>query len=643
MDYTCLCDKTALLYAIESSNEKCCPIARLLIESGADVNLGCGFAATTPLLAAFDRSDLAMAKLLIDRGANPITKGYRPISALHPLIKQDKYLFGRKNPGPNEEAILILLKSAYAPQLLALDNIVSSLLVVNAEERFSEAFDVGLGLAITHLLESAPEETRTACRKLYRAIGIDNDLGLVREIVETYGANNKYFRFEDFSPLFYALSLRLGDIVRILLENGADPEAEWNGNTAIFFSVERGYDDMVEILIEESVNIEALNQNGETPLLRAVNRNRISNATVKVLLHHGANTEATDSQGLTALLIASRSSADEAGALVEDLVDHGANLEAEFSYGLTPLANSIIHNKSRARIKIMLDRGAKVDYLVATTETIVSWWVKWVGGEDTKPLVTPLALAAYRGDLEIMVLLLDHGASIEGLKGSCRTPMQAAAISNNAEAVKLLINRGARIENQISPAEITVFASPLYAGAIYGSWQAMKALLDAGAGREHSDTSGLVLLEKVNEGIKTVERKLRLPIEKGIIDFDGRQAGKRDKRLRLESEIAEVTQLLKKHVDISMLQNFHPMMAEDTSDASEQSVDSPEDDSISSEREDCCTDGEGSQSTLDDQDIWRIRTALIMKNSNSIYIVHSWPSGLSWGQIAKWDSFHVLR
>ena len=64
---------------------------------------------------------------------------------------------------------------------------------------------------------------------------------------------------------------------------------------------------------------------------------------------------------------------------------------------------------------------------------------------------TPLAMAAYKGNTEIIRLLLDAGANVnEGWPGA-NTPLVLAAVSGSEAAVELLLVRGAKTDAENAP------------------------------------------------------------------------------------------------------------------------------------------------------------------------------------------------
>jgi TonB family protein len=89
-------------------------------------------------------------------------------------------------------------------------------------------------------------------------------------------------------------SVHRDTVVRMLLEAGADINAKgWSGETALF-SLE---DDAVQELLRHHINLEARDESGDTALMETV-----SECIAELLIEAGANVNAEDKQGQTALI-----------------------------------------------------------------------------------------------------------------------------------------------------------------------------------------------------------------------------------------------------------------------------------------------------------------------------------------------------
>jgi len=87
-------------------------------------------------------------------------------------------------------------------------------------------------------------------------------------------------------------------------------------------------------------------------------------------------------------------------------------------------------------VEILLSRGADPD-----------GWKDWetdsIGGRYGDEFSSPMALAASRGHVAIIELLLKSGANIDQKEGEGDTPLSVAIWSGQKESVSVLIERGA--------------------------------------------------------------------------------------------------------------------------------------------------------------------------------------------------------
>jgi ankyrin repeat protein len=175
----------------------------------------------------------------------------------------------------------------------------------------------------------------------------------------------------------------------------------------------------------------------------------------------GANTE--DSSGFTPLILAAAFGTPEAVSL---LLDGGANVNAHNRSGLTALH---VAWRDEVTHKLLLDRGADVNaktQLGATpltvtasangTEVVVSRLLEKGADPDAADDrgVTPLIAAAGVGNTAVARLLLQHGANANayapGTGQKTATPLMGAAHNGDVELTRLLLGRKPNI-NAISP------------------------------------------------------------------------------------------------------------------------------------------------------------------------------------------------
>jgi ankyrin repeat protein len=96
---------------------------------------------------------------------------------------------------------------------------------------------------------------------------------------------------------------------------------------------------------------------------------------------------------------------------------------------------------------------------------------------------TPLMMAALKGETDVAVALVAHGAAVQKDGWS---PLHYAATGGSPAIIRLLLSKGARLEAR-SPNGST----PLMMAARYGNEEAVDALLAAGADRSAANDLGM--------------------------------------------------------------------------------------------------------------------------------------------------------
>jgi ankyrin repeat protein len=191
-------------------------------------------------------------------------------------------------------------------------------------------------------------------------------------------------------------------------QNSAEPREKWlplGGLNVLEFAARQGCVDCIPVLLQAGADINAVDQDGITPLLSAMINGHYDVANV--LIEKGANPNIADRTGRTALYSAvddhtmpasNRPSPKEIDNevssldVVEALVAKGANINAQL--------------KQQQPYRTKLDRG---DDTMLTTGT------------------TPLLRAAKAGDIEVMKFLLAKGADAKLTTRNGINPLMAAA------------------------------------------------------------------------------------------------------------------------------------------------------------------------------------------------------------------------
>jgi ankyrin repeat protein len=214
------------------------------------------------------------------------------------------------------------------------------------------------------------------------------------------------------------------DKVRALLDQGADVSARAeSGYTPLLVAAgSPGAAEVVRLLIDKGADVRYGHQ-GFTVLMAAVEGG--DRTVVQLLLAKGADAKAKNRAGWTALHAAAMTG--DRG-VAEDLLAHGAEVNASDTLqGRTPLLWAAGFGRADV-VKLLAARGADVN----VRETL--------GG--TTPLIC--TAASDRGDLALVNLLLDKGAAPEAKDGGGDSALDWARRRGSREIVQALERSGAR-------------------------------------------------------------------------------------------------------------------------------------------------------------------------------------------------------
>jgi ankyrin repeat protein len=254
------------------------------------------------------------------------------------------------------------------------------------------------------------------------------------------------------------------DVMKILIENGADIHLVSGGSTALDsaaagkdngeaarFLLQRGarpsgrtlynalwYEntDLAVDLIGMGVDVNFReSESGYTPLIIACEHG-YPLSLIKKLVEAGARADAASSAGFAVLhFFPAKRSAEhqnfdldltippgETLEKVAYLLSHGAKIEAKTNEGFTPLHFAAENSEDAAML--LIERGANIRAVSNTGETA-------------------LHMAASSGSLRLAKHLLDQGLSIHAKNGRGESAIFFAAKNGNYQVIQLLVDRGA--------------------------------------------------------------------------------------------------------------------------------------------------------------------------------------------------------
>ena len=206
-------------------------------------------------------------------------------------------------------------------------------------------------------------------------------------------------------------------------------DATGGAYTPLHTAANRGQLVVAQFLLANGAEVDAKNNSNETPLHVAARGGH--KAMVELLLSHKANVKAADNNGQTPLHLAA---GNGFRSVAEVLLAHGADVNAKTGTGSTPLLMAAA-NGFRSVAELLLAHGA--DPNASTTDVRSSSQVRYIG--------TPLHVAAVRGDVALMELLLANKSNISAATGYGRTPLDVAAGAGNLAIASTLLSHGADV------------------------------------------------------------------------------------------------------------------------------------------------------------------------------------------------------
>ena len=256
---------------------------------------------------------------------------------------------------------------------------------------------------------------------LFDAISRNNENDVRRFILEE-GANIESRNIDGFSPLDWAAAKSNENIVRALVELGADLRSRNGGGTPLHWAAIEGKEDNVRALVNLGADIESRDGLSRTPLISAALTEHDN--VVRALVQLDADTESTDSLGRTPLTLAVIAGKERN---VRALIQLGrANIESRDSIGRTPLAWAA--SGQETMLLTLIELGAEIDSKDQSGRTPLSW------------------AASLGKDLNVRTLF-HRGADIESRDNSGRTPLSWAA-NGQEMIVRTLIHLGADIQSR---------------------------------------------------------------------------------------------------------------------------------------------------------------------------------------------------
>ncbi|QEN06050.1 hypothetical protein EW093_15585 [Thiospirochaeta perfilievii] len=385
-------------------------IAKLLINNGADVTVR-NKAGNTPLTEAVNKNNKSIALLLLekdaeiyaknDKGESPLTLGIKKGEVVLEWLMNNNNINFKNNDGDTPLIIAIREK---------------------ADSKIIEFL----------IKKGAKVDTRnkSGSTPLHEAIMVGNS-----DIINLLNVNKAdFFAINNSGDNPFDLIFQKGvEFATEILTPELVSLRNNRQNTPLFYAIDWGSKEIVQVILDKGADINAKNINGETPLHQAITTDNV--IVANLLIERGASIEAKDNQLNTPLHSCVYWNAYESAHL---LVEKKADINAKNIKNRTPLHEAVL-----------------------TEDTdIVTFFIKNKSNLNARDNngQTPLFYAVKNNFPDILNLLLDAGADISLRDRQGNTILHAAVFGKNKDTVKILISKKSDIyaENKYGDTPVSI-------------------------------------------------------------------------------------------------------------------------------------------------------------------------------------------
>ncbi|XP_025088750.1 serine/threonine-protein phosphatase 6 regulatory ankyrin repeat subunit C-like [Pomacea canaliculata] len=275
-------------------------------------------------------------------------------------------------------------------------------------------------------------------------------------------------------PLELAIRKEQKKVTEIPVSNGARPNQSSSQNSLLHAACDLGNLQVVNILLKHGANPCALNSNGNTPLWLAVCQGHLE--VVKILLQYYIKSSSCSEQSIDSPSALYAAAYYNHMAIAELLIKAGADVNKRNSKGKTAL-HAACTNENFPLVNLLLEKGALVN-------------------AGSVFIATPIHEAVLKGNPEIVQRLIAAGADVNmvcreqdilGLEGS---PLHVAVSGGNKEMISVLCSgQGVDVNVRNFHGQ-----TPLVVAIVSGFVSCVHELLENGADVNRPSSSGLLPL-----------------------------------------------------------------------------------------------------------------------------------------------------
>ena len=319
---------------------------------------------------------------------------------------------------------------------------------------------------------------------LMLAAGCDGCTKII-EVLVLYGAAVNLANDGGYTALMEASKYTNEENVTALLRSGANINAvNLRGDTALMVSLRseayysyRKYKIEEKLLEHDGIAVNITNHDGNTALMLAVLRGDLK--LVTSLLEKGARVDIVNKHGESALTLALKLK----HAKIRELLDKRGDIQAEVVDSWEASGQPHTDDEAYPAVQSRLDKEA-TQHKLAIVSSILDWTY---GGDATAAVGKALRTAAVHGDLNtVKALLLHTSVDVDAAARDNSTALTLAASRGRLKIVTLLLQAGAYVDTVNSYGQQT----PLMFAVQGGHYQTVRLLLKSGARVNAEDEEG---------------------------------------------------------------------------------------------------------------------------------------------------------
>ncbi|XP_076812155.1 uncharacterized protein LOC143459076 isoform X2 [Clavelina lepadiformis] len=468
----------------------------------------------TPLHYAARYNHFEMCELLLQYGANLHCRGEDDLTPLHLVAKYKPKKSRSESLGDYDESDAASDEDGRSQQeanVTVLEYLISTGAHANDKDFYGltalhHASLRGNVACVKKLLECRGISIEATDKQQMTPLHIAAVYGHVdvAKILISSGANIVCKDDDNGTPLQFAAAEGNLEIVELILRqcekyshlNVLDmiDEKDNDGNTPLHLGVDNGHLNITKHIIERCLSyghpstLNCRRNNRETPLHLASRHGHFE--IVKILLEKGAKLNCRDEGLQTPLMVASQFNHHN---VVKFLIECGANIELHdadnftalllaASYGHAETISVLLENRANIMAvdkndKSVIFQCAEDDRVDALQELLKHKKVKNLLDVPDRHDNTPLHAAADSGNITIVKMLLNAGATIDLKNEDEQTPLHLAAENGSVKIVKELVSRKKEIVHDDDEGANT----PLHLAALSGRQHCVRELVRLGA------------------------------------------------------------------------------------------------------------------------------------------------------------------